>query len=339
MSRCFRTHTSPLLLLAALSFQIATHAAVGEPGEDYHAARDAGVEKVLTDYLEVLEELLAGRLEAADLDGATEVKDEIGATKQWLLQEKHADFKELPEGLPQATTWPPLWEVFKEMRTRLIRGLTTLNQRSFEDLEVVQKQRTKAGDLEGALEVREFRQQLSNEIAKLTGDADQIASAGLPPEPVDLLDESQRKHWRVIRGDWTFRKETLIGEGNSRIAYEQKISPPFELTFGQEVEEGQRPRLYFGKMVIQHDGYDFALRLHPKTEPKKVHPYARDRKLRIKLIVDPEFVELHVNDRLLERRETRIAGPLDRIEFSGGDGWSPGRTDFTDIFLLERPAQ
>lgn len=290
----------------------------------------------MTSYRAALESLLAERMKEADLDGATAVRSEIESSEAWMREATPMERRRPPEPLEREEATESMWEIHEEMRIRLIRGITLLNQRAIGKLEEQQVELTRKGELGEALAIRSFREELAAELVDLTGEVNELATTGLPPEPVHLLSEAERKKWKVIQGDWTFRKETLIGEGDSRVSYERTITPPFELTFGLEVEEGQRPRVHIGDLTIAHDGYDFALTLHPRSKPKKVHPYTRGRKLRIKFIAEPEFVEFYVNDRLLERREPGISAPIDRIDFRGGDGWSPGRTDYTDLFLLER---
>ena len=305
--------------------------------ENYISARNIGFDRVLADYSEELEILLADRKKDADLEGAKAAKAELEWIEAIRKRAKSTEPIPLPDSSERKVGLASLLRARSRMKLRISRGLELLARHHLPLLEKEQNQLVQSGALDAATELKAFRQQLIDELSHL-----KEGKQGLPGNPeeagktesMNLLAEDLRDRWREDRGAWTFKKESLIGEGDSRIDCFGPFSPPFELRFDYEVEEGQRPRVYFGPYTLCHDGYDFALTLFPRPKAdKKVHAYERGRRLRIKIHVDEEFVELHVNDRLLERREGGIPEPLPSIGFSGGDNWSPGRTRFFDIEL------
>lgn len=163
------------------------------------------------------------------------------------------------------------------------------------------------------------------------------AAIGAPPASQqpgdDLLAEKLRKNWVEVNGKWSFADGKLTGSGDSRINYTGRIRVPFVLSYDFEVKEGMRPRVYIGKdLRIANEGYKHQIDLYPqmKTEPV---PYELKRKHSVKFVVNRRFMELYLDGKLLTRRDTGMEDAPELFGFCGGDGYSPGMTEFSNIRL------
>lgn len=310
---------------------------VVELKRSYEETRINGFLKLHQTHLQELEKVLAARLKAGDLPGSNLVNEEIGRVKSRV----EALEKGEPIPVPKAgasdsdeRTFPQFEAALADHRTALQLGVNQLNRRFLEQLEAAQRESMVKGNLANANAIEKLKIAALNEISQpeATGSAAPKESRTL--EGIDLLGPDRRESWVEDRGTWTFQGATLKGSGDSRIVYRESLRPPFTLAFDLNVEKGSRPRVYVGRYVIGNDGYNFQLVLHPRDTKQKAFPYKNGEKVPVRLVVDRRFVELHIGDELVERREPGFDRPLEEIAFSGGDGWSPGITEFSNIRLI-----
>jgi hypothetical protein len=112
------------------------------------------------------------------------------------------------------------------------------------------------------------------------------------------------------------------------------VGPPFTLDFKIKVIDGMRPRVRIGSLECGNEGYEKTLALYPPGRDEGLFPYERGQSYSVSLVVTVKSVEFYVNGELIS------TGPgldreVDKLEFSGGDSWSKGTTEYRDIFITK----
>jgi len=307
----------------------------------YDAARRIGFVKVHEDYATALLAIQKARLQAQDLAGANAVAEEIKQVRARMAKLTDGADPPVPglnlagersaaQDATATETSKSVQPAQQEFLARLRRGISGINESYHAKAVAAQKQFMAEADLESANALEELKTRLKPESASTEED--------LPGD--DLLDAKHRRYWIEDRGSWTFKDGKLIGDGNSRIDYKRTVRSPFTLQFDMRVIEGMRPRIYLGRYTIANEGYVHQLLLKPEDQQNRI-PYKLGEKYRIRFVADPRFVEFYIDDKLIERREKGLVKPLSMIGFAGGDGYSLGVTEYSNIrldqLILPRP--
>lgn len=303
---------------------------------EYEETRSSGFAKVYRQYTESLEELLSTRMKANDLSGANQVKEVLDQAKTALSESDEGKVIPVPEAIVEENVLHPLSDLGQRHSETLARAVSQLNKIYIGRLEALQKLKMANSDLDAANEAQAAIDKLKQEVTSKAGNHPPIGLLDEGPAPVLLLSEENQGNWKEDKGSWNFRSNALAGKGDSSIFYNEKLRAPFELLFDLKVKEGQRPRIHIGEYTIGHDGYEFAITLRPRQNGHQPYYYERGQKISVKLIVERKFTELWVDDTKVSRAQEGIAEPIDSIQFQGGDGWSPGETEFSNIRIMER---
>lgn len=314
----------------------------------YLSARKAGLLKLHQAYETDLKKIQSGRLAVGDLDGANVVNTELREVQERIADlaagasptipglveaAKDSDPDSKGEGVEEIPFF--LKPYHSNFLIRLRRGISALNEQYYSKADSVQKNYMAKAQLDEANTMETFKKRLRTEIALLRGqpplaEADPIGG-GIGSDAI--LDEPFRKYWRIDRGKWEFSKNKLTGKGDSRVYFERKIRAPFTLSFDFEVVEGMRPRIYVGEITIANEGYEHQIGLKPSRGDGFKVPYKLGRKYSVRLVGNRRFVEFYFDGKLIERREEGFEDTLENIGFSGGDGWSKGTVEYTNISL------
>jgi hypothetical protein len=149
-----------------------------------------------------------------------------------------------------------------------------------------------------------------------------------------LLSEQLEPQWQKSRGKWKIADGALTGKGDSITDCYVTVGPPFTLDFKIKVIDGMRPRVRIGSLECGNEGYEKTLALYPPGRDEGLFPYERGQSYSVSLVVTVKSVEFYVNGELIS------TGPgldreVDKLEFSGGDSWSKGTTEYRDIFITK----
>ena len=311
----------------------------------YESARTDGFLKVHEAYEAELKEGQRARLQAQDLPGANAIEAELQQVRARIESLKKGTIPPVPGLLPKSppaeaaadsTEVPPVISASRRVfLDRLRRGLTVLDGSFLAKATVAQKDLMARADLNGANAFEELKTSLKTELDGLR-DAAQVVPAAAPAADNSesrLLDEKFRKYWVEVLGDWKFTDGSLVGTGDSRIDFTRKVRAPFVLSYDFLVKEGMRPRVSLGSLTIANEGYKNQLMLMPQETGEPAVPYEVGRKYSVRFVANRKFVEVYLNGNLLARRESGFDDALESIGFSGGDGYSPGITEFSNIRL------
>ena len=154
-------------------------------------------------------------------------------------------------------------------------------------------------------------------------------------EPADLNDP---RNWVVSKGNWSFTEAgRLHGEGDSAIRFRQTLPWPTELSFKMRVLSGMRPRVTLGGTDIYfgNEGYEPTIWLYGQVKNLVGTPFkytvnttydmsVQSTGERLTLLVDGK----EIGTTTLSKQPDHMA-----LELSGGDGWSPGTTEFWDFYF------
>lgn len=156
------------------------------------------------------------------------------------------------------------------------------------------------------------------------------------PDSIEPTNLNDPRNWVISKGAWSFTKSgQLHGEGDSAILFRRTLSWPTELSFKMRVLSGMRPRVNLGGTGIYfgNEGYEPTIFLYgnvkdPTGSPFRYKPNTtyditvRASKKILRLLIDGS----EVGTTALEKCPDSVSFVL-----SGGDGWSPGTTEFWDF--------
>jgi serine/threonine protein kinase len=170
---------------------------------------------------------------------------------------------------------------------------------------------------------------------------------GQLPNTLDPGDLNDPRNWVVSKGNWSFTADGhLRGDGDSAIRFRRRLPWPTTLSFKMRVLNGMRPRvtlagtdIYFG-----NEGFEPTIWLYGQVKNLVGTPFkytvnttyevtVQSTGERLALLVDGK----EIGTTTLSKQPDQIA-----LELSGGDGWSPGITEFWDFqitgdFSLQEP--
>ncbi|MEM7698265.1 MAG: hypothetical protein AAF236_07675 [Verrucomicrobiota bacterium] len=293
----------------------------------FEAERLAGAKKVSGALLEGLREQLQSEMKRGDLENSNQINT--------LIEQVESQLEQLEAGTIETITLLPadestLPEVTLDLVTRhhtwLSEGLSKLRKKHLSIMLSNQTAHLANGDLAEANVIAE-------QIALMRAVEEESVERSKESGELVLLDDEHREKWKQEKGEWTFRASRLVGEGDSKIGFHHPLEPPFVLAWRHEVKKGQRPRVYVEDFTIQNFGYDFELTLFPKPANPQTFPYQRDRAIDVEFVVEHDFVELWIEGERLERRAATMPKTISVIFFSGGDGFSPGITEFSKVVV------
>ena len=204
--------------------------------ETIAADREKWLAALDTWYATSLDALFKDRTKAGDLDGAVAVKAERDRVAA------HSD--PTPE---QMSTMPAALRTLRSTYdTNLLRVLGEVarrtmanNQKLMADLEMLQKNLTKAGKIDEAIQVKSERERVAAEIATKPSPAPVAASAPPAPAPAPSApapapaaapavagEEAEEIHSLVPK----HREIPIVIKGKERVTTERKFKPPVEIT-------------------------------------------------------------------------------------------------------------
>lgn len=316
----------------------------------YETMRRDGFIKVHEDYVTKLKAAQKTLLTSQQLEAANAIQPEIeqvgGRVELFKKGENPAVPGLIPTGEDSGNQSTESTDVIRSEETeelrgefldRLRRGLTTINELYYKKSSEAQKVRMAAADLTGANALEALKSELKTELDAITGKSP-LPGGGLAAKPDkgdDLLAGEFRKRWVEVTGNWEFKSGSLVGAGNSQINYTTKIRAPFVLTFDFEVKKGMRPRIYVGgkDLKIANEGYKNQIGLYPILGKEEPVPYEIGKKYSVKFVANRRFLELYLDDKLVTKRDTGLEEEIEYIGFLGGDDFSPGTTEFSNIRL------
>ncbi len=315
----------------------------------YESMRRDGFIKVHEDHLTKLKAAQKELLQTQQLEAANAIQPEIEQVGIRIDLFKKGEIPTVPGLIPSDedsggsstdrkdnVVPEEIGEIRREFIERLRRGLTSINEVYLKKSSEAQKIRMAAADLEGANAFEALKTELKVELDAVIGKSPMPVnfSPAKPGKGEDLLAEQLRKRWVEISGKWEFKSDAIVGSGNSELNYTTKIRAPFVLTFDFEVRKGMRPRVYIGKgLRIANEGYEHQIGLYPPVGKEVPVPYQLGKKHSVKFVANRRFLELYLDDKLVAKRDTGLEEDLDFIGFWGGDGFSPGITEFSNIRL------
>ncbi|MBP9226277.1 MAG: hypothetical protein KBF76_20590, partial [Verrucomicrobiales bacterium] len=224
-----------------------------------------------------------------------------------------------------------------EFLDRLRRGVTAINELYYTKSTEAQKVKMAESDLTSANTLEALKSELKAELDAIAGKP-RLPGAEMSAKPGkgdDLLSEQFRKRWIEESGKWDFIDGSLVGSGKSEIKYKSKIRAPFVLTFDFRVKKGMRPRIYVGgkDLRIANEGYKNQIGLYPLAGKEEPVPYEIGKKYSVKFVANRRYLELYLDDQLVTKRDSGLDEEIEFIGFFGGDGFSPGTTEFSNIRL------
>jgi serine/threonine protein kinase/formylglycine-generating enzyme required for sulfatase activity len=161
---------------------------------------------------------------------------------------------------------------------------------------------------------------------------------GRLPTSLDPADLNDPRNWVVSKGGWSFTESgRLRGEGDSAIRVRRTLPWPTALSFKMRVLSGMRPRVTLGGTDIYfgNEGYEPTIWLYGQVKNLVGTPFkytvnttydmsVQSTGERLTLLVDGK----EIGTTTLSKQPDHMA-----LELSGGDGWSPGTTEFWDFYF------
>jgi len=161
-------------------------------------------------------------------------------------------------------------------------------------------------------------------------------SDGVLPSSRNSANLNDPRNWIVSKGTWSFTKSgQLHGEGDSGIRFRRTLPWPTELSFKMRVLNGMRPRVALGgtEIYFGNEGYEPTIWLYGNVKDLTGSPfrYKPNTTYDVTVRASKEFLRLLIDGKdvgatAIEKRPDSVA-----LELSGGDGWSPGVTEFWDF--------
>lgn len=150
-----------------------------------------------------------------------------------------------------------------------------------------------------------------------------------------------RKDWVTKKGEWSFRGiDSLTGSGNSAIELPVKLTPPYRIDFTMNVKKGMRPRFKVGNVKFGNEGYKRTLGLFPRNQvvgdQLSSTTYQKNQDNHLSLRFKFDHVSFYLNGKYIERINMPIS-TTSVIVFSGGDGWSKGEVEFSNLRITKNP--
>lgn len=141
---------------------------------------------------------------------------------------------------------------------------------------------------------------------------------------------NDRRQWTVKSGKWPTDAKGLRGEGESRIDFNNPLPPTIVFSFHINVVSGMRPRMRFEgtNMTFGNEGSKKSLfPFGTNVTAGGGYDYENDQPhlLRFKLAGDHFTIEI---DGKMSAEGTYKAPESIHLSFDGGDGFSPGTTEF-----------
>jgi formylglycine-generating enzyme required for sulfatase activity/serine/threonine protein kinase len=156
---------------------------------------------------------------------------------------------------------------------------------------------------------------------------------GTLPRSRDSANLNDSRNWLVSKGAWSFTKSgQLHGEGDSGIRFRRTLPWPSEISFKMRVLSGMRPRVALGGTDIYfgNEGYEPTIWLYGNVKDPTGSPfrYKPNTTYDVTVRASQEVLRLLIDDKevgttAIEKRPDSVT-----LELSGGDGWSPGVTEF-----------
>ncbi|MEM1294138.1 MAG: hypothetical protein AAGH89_02165 [Verrucomicrobiota bacterium] len=305
---------------------------------EYEESRKKGLLLVHRNYKQQLQGLIERQLKANDLKGANVVRSEMESidlrikaleSDEWLSWNDLWAGTELPDN--SGRIGQTVLGARRNFREQVKKGLVILNRRYLENYGGLQQKYMANADLFNANAINESREALAEELKAIQSSHASPFDDTSPSDVVELLERENHHRWNILKGKWDLAPHRLTGSGDSRIVYHQEIRVPFTLTYEFRVREGMRPRVYVGPFIIANNGYVRQIVLFPRKDGQDAFLYELDDKHKVRFEVERTTVKLFVDDKLIEQREEGIDEELTSIMFSGGDGWSPGTTEYSKI--------
>ena len=155
---------------------------------------------------------------------------------------------------------------------------------------------------------------------------------------VDPLAPAERDNWKKVSGVWDFDKGVLTGSGSSRIDYTRQFLAPVRITFDLEVIDGVRPRGYFGRYTLAHEGFNGRLfGVYPSQGRLKKYRYEAGRKYPVKIEIEKQRMEVRIDAKIVDSRDVGMEA-LPSLGLSSGDDYSQGMSRFSNMRIEGVPS-
>jgi hypothetical protein len=192
--------------------------------------------------------------------------------------------------------------------------------------QALQKSATDAADVDTATAAADLVSQIQAKLGS-------AATSGLPSGDAEALFAPEKQaRWKPQQGTWRWEGALLTGSGDSVIEYETSLSPPFVVQFTMNIVSGSREMLDMDQVGVHNVGYQD--KFGPKGgDESKFFAFKHNQPYHCVLVVARKMSEFYVDGNLI----TDGAGEskkVEKIRLDGGDGWSPGKTEYQDFVVI-----
>ena len=270
-------------------------------------------------------------MKAEDVDEAVRLRDLKGAVESGEVPDLS-----ITEAEGIVSAHKEYLQAVEAARAELVSGRREVDQQRRTKLARVRKALTDAigPEIKAAM-----RREDLDEAAHLK---DLAEAVGASEEPVEMYDYAgmtdainSQKSWKVLGGKWAIREGRIVGSGDSLLVFKEDLPSEGVLTFKMKVREGLRPRIHIVEGIwFGNEGFEPTLGFHSKGKlfVGGSYRYMIDTELLVKIIMGPDVLQAYVDD-VFASSIARPEGMDLKLALSGGDGWSPGRTEFYDLTI------
>jgi serine/threonine protein kinase len=160
------------------------------------------------------------------------------------------------------------------------------------------------------------------------------------PSEWDILTRklNDMANWEVKHGNWSLTSQGHFrGIGDSKLVFTPELPRDFILSFRMNVQEGMRPRIFvcqdetieFGNEGFEKTLWAYGSGVLGSTQGTFVR-YENKQDIAVTIHLEGERFKLFVNGDLTAVGTRDLTKPV-ALRLSGGDGWSPGTTDFGEF--------
>lgn len=152
------------------------------------------------------------------------------------------------------------------------------------------------------------------------------------PTPPPIPELHQEENWEVNKGMWSFEKDRIIGQGESRIEYKKPFANDFTFRCTMVVREGIRARIRFGSFHFGNEGFKKQLYLHGPKATGDRFLYKHGQEIDVEVTVKGDLATLKLDGQEVARSHPKTVD--DRtLTLEAGDGFSKGKVEFRNLEL------
>lgn len=170
-------------------------------------------------------------------------------------------------------------------------------------------------------------------VSQIQAKLGSAATSGLPSGDAEALFAPEKQpRWKPQSGTWRWEGALLTGSGDSEIQYDINLEPPFVVQFTMNIMAGSRERLEMDQVGVHNVGYQDKFGPDGGDE-NKFFAFKHNQPYHCVLVVTRKNSDFYVEGSLIAEGAGE-SKKVEKILLHGGDGWSPGTTEYQDFIII-----